>query len=328
MENASAMPQPTYNGQSGRSRRRHHITGPVVLIALGLVFLGQNLGILPFDTWLNLWQFWPVLLIMAGVELILGHSGIGSAIASIFMIVTILAIVGVFAFFGQIGTWGVSGAHFAAAGPFQTNHVTQEIGSAQRGIIDLEHGAGRLEVSALPLESAQLLEGDLAYSENSALERRAESRGDGTYVRLGARNGYNGIPFGNSFRQDWTVRLSPNVPLDVRVHSGASAVSMDLSQLKVTNLNVDSGASGVDITLPSNAGQTQAFVKAGVAGVHLRIPEGVSARIRIQNGLSGSTVDTSRFPKNGSYYQSPDYESATNKVDLRVETGISGVTIN
>lgn len=328
MENASAIPQPMLEGQKGRSRRRHHFTGPIVLIAIGLVFLGQNLGFLPSDTWLNLWQFWPVLLILVGIELILGHSGIGSAIASILMIVAILGLVATVAFFGQIGYQGFSGVHIGAAGPFQTNHVTQEIGNAQRGIIDLEHGAGRLEVSALPLESAQLLEGDLAYSENSALERRAESRGDGTYVRLGARNSYNGFPFGNSFRQDWTVRLSPNVPLDVRVHSGASAVSMDLSQLKVTNLNVDSGASGVDITLPSNAGQTQAFVKAGVAGVHVRIPEGVSARIRIQNGLSGSTVDTARFPKNGNYYQSPDYESATNKVDLRLETGVSGVTIN
>lgn len=329
MENASTILQPTTEvPQRNHRHGRRHITGPVVLIVVGLIFLGQNVGMLPANTWLGLWQFWPVLLILAGIELVFGYSGIGSAVVSLLMVITILGLVGTLAFAGQFGGWSASGNYFGTTGSVATNHVNQELGNARRGIIDLEHGGGKLDVMALPQESPQLLDGDLSYSQNSAIERTAESRGDGTYVRLGARNSWKGFPTGNSFRQDWTVGLSPNVPLELRVHSGASSVALDLSGLKVTYLNVDSGASAVDVTLPEAAGRTEAHVKAGVAGVHIRVPEGVAARIKTQNGLSGTSIDPYRFPKNGSDYQSPNYDTATNRVDLYVETGVSGLTID
>lgn len=329
VENAPAMPQPTPGPLSRHGRgERVHITGPLILIVVGLVFLGQNTGMLPGDVWLSLWQFWPVVLILVGLELVLGHSGIGSTIASLIMVAMVLAVVGMLAFVGQAGGWTIGGNHSGISALLTPHQVTQEIGNAQRGIIDLEHGAGKLELSALPVESSQLLDADLSYAQSSAIERRAEARGDGTYVRLGTRNNWNGFPGGTTFRQDWTVKLSPNVPLDISVHSGASAVAMDLSGLRVTSLNVDTGASSLDVTLPEAAGKTDARVKAGLAGVHIRVPEGVAARISVKNGLSGAAIDEGRFPKNGSYYQSQNYDTASNRVDLYVETGISGVTID
>ena len=48
--------------------------GPVILIVLGSVFLLNNLGILPWDVWLSLWKFWPVIWILIGIELLLGKN--------------------------------------------------------------------------------------------------------------------------------------------------------------------------------------------------------------------------------------------------------------
>lgn len=45
--------------------------GALVLITIGVVFLLNNFGVLPWDVWLVLWRFWPILLIMSGVEMII-----------------------------------------------------------------------------------------------------------------------------------------------------------------------------------------------------------------------------------------------------------------
>jgi hypothetical protein len=69
-------------------------------------------------------------------------------------------------------------------------------------------------------------------------------------------------------------------------------------------------------------------VSSGAASVNIRIPQGVAARIRWRGGLSSINVDPSRFPRFGDTYQSPDYDSAANKVDLDVEMGVGSVTVN
>ncbi len=42
--------------------------GGIVLIVLGVIFLLQNLGILRID---DIWEFWPVILIIAGISMLL-----------------------------------------------------------------------------------------------------------------------------------------------------------------------------------------------------------------------------------------------------------------
>ena len=54
-------------------RRRQGV--PIVallLIAAGVTLLLQNLGIVRWELWLEIWRFWPVLVIAIGVDLIFG----------------------------------------------------------------------------------------------------------------------------------------------------------------------------------------------------------------------------------------------------------------
>ena len=40
------------------------------------------------------------------------------------------------------------------------------------------------------------------------------------------------------------------------------------------------------------------------------------------------TVDETRFPGFDNRYQSPDYETAANKVDIDIETGVGSVSVS
>jgi len=47
--------------------------GGIFLIFLGVVFLLQTFDVLPWALWGTLWQFWPVLIIILGVGILLRH---------------------------------------------------------------------------------------------------------------------------------------------------------------------------------------------------------------------------------------------------------------
>ena len=128
-------------------------------------------------------------------------------------------------------------------------------------------------------------------------------------------------------RLDWSLRLNSEIPLSLDVETGASETRMDLSGLRVTELWLRTGASASELTLPSEAGATRAEIRSGMASVTVRVPLGVAARIRAKSGLAAVTVDQSRFPRAGDGYQSPDYGTATNKVDIDIETGVGSVDV-
>jgi hypothetical protein len=63
------------------------ITSGIFLVLLGGVFLLNTLGVIPWDSWLTfgllMANFWPLLLVAAGVSVILGDSPVAKILSSI-----------------------------------------------------------------------------------------------------------------------------------------------------------------------------------------------------------------------------------------------------
>ena len=43
--------------------------------------------------------------------------------------------------------------------------------------------------------------------------------------------------------------------------------------------------------------------------------------------MSVYDIDTSRFPRQGDYYVSPDFETAENRIELAIESDVGRVTV-
>lgn len=68
------------------------ITGPIVVIGFGLIFLSNNFGLLEWNILDVIKRLWPILLIAVGLDLVIGRRSIWSAIlALIFLLVILLA---------------------------------------------------------------------------------------------------------------------------------------------------------------------------------------------------------------------------------------------
>ncbi|MHB1006642.1 MAG: LiaI-LiaF-like domain-containing protein [Chloroflexota bacterium] len=309
--------QPT----TGRPRRGRSILGPLLLIGIGVLFLLNTLNILPWNVWENLWRFWPVILILIGLDIILGR---GNPWASAIMGFVVVAIVLALAFavaFVPVG-FTFSGGPNAT---LEAQSVQVPLDGARSGTVNVNFGAGTLNVSALGSDTGNLVEGSLRHTGGRAIEQQIGRQGDRTTLALSQQGSISIL--GNNGTEIWQLRLNHSVPLDLNVEGGAVDAHLDLSQLKVNNLYVNLGASSVRLTMPQAAGLTKATFKSGMASLQIDIPQGVAARITSQGGMSSTDVDQGRFPNRGGYYQSPDYDTAANKVEISIEAGMASVRV-
>jgi hypothetical protein len=126
------------------------------------------------------------------------------------------------------------------------------------------------------------------------------------------------------------LTLAPKVPItSLTVQTGATNARLDLSGLQVGALDLSIGAATTWLRLPEAAGLTTAHISGGASTLTIEVPQGVAAQIQLRGGLSTVNVDQSRFPQvSDNLYRSPDYDTATNKVDLSIETGVTTIQIN
>lgn len=255
-----------------------------------LVLLGIILLIDQLVPRFNAWDiFWPLVLILLGVWFLFGRNLSG-------------------------------GSHSLA-----TEQVAIPLSDIREARIHIHHGAGRLEINS-SAGLGTLLSGSFAGGVEQNLER------NGSAARLNLRTQgdafFTGWPF--NYVQDglsWTMALTREIPLQLEFETGASDSHLDLQDLLVTDLSLKTGASSTTITLPANAGQTRVNVQSGAASVDLYVPQGVAGRIQVQSGLAGINIDQGRFPACAGGYETPGYESAPNKVDIHIETGVGSVTV-
>ena len=282
----------------------------VILIFLGVIFLLQTYGAIPWGVWSTLW---PVLLIMIGINIIFAR--INAWLAGGINLLILCAVVGL----------AVSGAWPGSMGKYSSGSFSEPLGSAERAEVELELGIGTLNLDSLPASSDRLL--DVEYTSTGSPSREMNIV-DGTArvsLELG-KDGWRFWGFWGEKREEWQVNLSQRIPLELSLHTGAGDSLINLSELTVTKIDLDMGVGRVNVTLPA-AGATVASVKGGVGDLTLTIPQGVAARIEAHTGVGVFEVDESRFPKAGDLHESPDYATADNRVDLRVNAGVGRIRI-
>jgi hypothetical protein len=291
-------------------------------MALGVILLLNNLGYLPWSVWTMLARFWPVVLILLGLEALLNrHIGAGSVILALLIIGGVLLV-------SSLTAWSTRPiAPVGSLGPEQS----QPLGGASRANVSLQVGAGELQVA--PLEGADLARWRVDESDFQRVSRAYDVQNGAGQLELKLGGGRGFLPFGRGQgdRTALAVELNRSVPLALTVQLGAGQLDADLSALQLQRLRVELGAGQASIRMPG-AGQTTAEIQAGAAGLTVEIPQGVAARIVSERGLGNLEVDTVRFPSvsenaGRGEYRSPDYDTARDRLDLTLKAGIANVTV-
>jgi hypothetical protein len=322
------------NESAWRQDRERFLVPAIWLIGVGTVFLVQQLS---GWSWGQAWPLWVVLVGMASaLTTILGArwsttgwwslgGPIAIAIVGLILLASTTGMLGLelaqllplwpLAVIG-LGIWFLLGAVLmrpSAGADGETLSVP--LAGAARATVRLRFGGGEIIVGRA--EPGMLLSGRFG----GGVKHRSHGPGD---IEIEPVAG--AFPLWWDRPLNWDMGITGEVPLDLKVETGANRSRIDLSALRISRLELSTGASETRVRLPAK-GITSAIVKAGVASLTLEVPEGVAARIRSRMALGSTSIDERRFPRVADGWASPDFETATSRVEIDMEGGLGQLTV-
>jgi hypothetical protein len=285
-------PQPP---RSQSWRERHHSTfWPIVLIAVGAIWLLNNLGWLPTPSLWLLPRLWPLLLIAVGLDLLVGRRwpALG-ALVGLALVGLVIAVL----FFGA--RWGLSGDEQAFApgwpvihlngGQAQTDSYTAPLGSATSARLELHLQQGRTTVKALT-GSTDLIQARLTHIGPVNFQ----VSGDREKTVLLDQDSADAITrWFASGDLPWDISLSPAIPLDLQISGGSGSANLDLSQLKLSALQLNSGSGSTEALLPAgqdSATPYKARLRSGSGSARVVLPANAAVDLECTSGSGSLTM--------------------------------------
>lgn len=289
-----------------RERRGGGLFGPILLIVVGLLFLASNLGVIVPISWGQLFRLWPVLLILAGIDLALGRR-----MPVLALVLGVLVVGGAV---GLVAQYPGVGGIFPADGRDQIS-----VPRAGAKSLDLRIAGGaaayRLSGGATALVEASSDRSDLRL----AHDRRT---GDAASVRIEQAD----LPLLNG-GGDIEVRVASDIPLSLRFDAGAGDFTLDLRDLRVSEVNVAVGAASVRLVLPRPQGEVAVRVSAGASSIVIENPLGADARVSATGALVSVRSEDARYTGSDREMSTAGYAAARDRLTVRVDAGASSVTL-
>ena len=300
---------------------RRGVFWPLLLIALGLVFLLQNFGFISGVSWLAIASLWPLLLVLIGLDIAFARRWpLPTLVVEVLVIAAGLALVayspnlspGIFVFGNGNGPGDAD--------------VSVQRGDATQ--LNLTLNGGATHSYHLGGGSGQLVE---AHSTNPDLRLRAS----GT-TRAEVRLDQVSSGFVRPTAGDIQIGVASDVPTSLTINVGAGEFDFDLSDVRVTDARVNIGASSMRFVLPKPSGDVAIRMNGGASSITIVVPEGVEARIATTGGLLALRSDNSRVGSGGSVggcvacgssVETSGYSSAHDRVTVTISAGASSITV-
>lgn len=295
-------------------RIRTYLKG-IIIILLGVILLANNLQILPWGVWHELVRFWPVILIAIGIHLIFKKSSL--SFLQLLSPLIIIATIGGAIYFSQADrVYEITDHVLRFEQP-----LSPELKQAD---IEINFGAGTLRLEE---SSDYLFEG--SFTTPSWLRPRMRYRivGEKGILELTEEGERGRFQFSQLGKEHyWNLRLNNEIPLTLKIKTGASNNYLDISSLRVTYLELEAGVSKNEIKF-GPLSSIQAKIRAGVSRIKLFIPRAMGIRIEANTALTSNNFQTLGLIKQEDVYTSSNYSSAETRLNIKLEVGVSSVTV-
>jgi hypothetical protein len=297
-----------------------------ILISVGIVLLLNTTGQLSWMVWWRILSLWPIALVAIGIELLFKKTSL-SILSILSPILFIIAILGPALIFKE----DFSRIHRAG----ETYIWSQDLDTTLTKVnASVEISAGDLKISS---EADKLISAELDYwdkepvvdyqkitSDNSAtIEIQDQGR-----TRRGWNWGWARIWWGENEKKDWDIKLSDRFPLDLNIDAKADRIRLDLSDLRLTNLKMDSKASHVDITIGDLVDNVTGQITSKASTLYLSFPEDMALRIENRAKMSTTSFSHISLKEIEDGYETPDFANAPRKLTLYLDGSVTKLRIN
>lgn len=297
----------------------------VVLIALGALFALRNFDLFYFS-WRSIFRLWPLIFVFWGIAILPVKSAVK-------ILLTVIAVaVGIAILASKPNQrwgwerWNDSRSEYEYKEyeeedyPWKSQEFSEDFDREKKfAVLNLDAAVGEFNLNGT---TNSLFEfetegntGPYSVTTNDVTDEKVVI--NFTHKRFRARDNLN--------HEVW-MRLNNNPIWDFNVDVGAAEFTLDLSDFKVNLLDIDGGASDIEITLGSRHDKTDVVIDAGAADVLIKVPASAACEIRTSTILAGK--DFGGFNKiDRGLYQTPNFSESTNRIFIDIDAAISGLTV-
>lgn len=217
----------------------------------------------------------------------------------------------------------LSGCNVMATGKMEEITVEVAKDKAEKLEIELNMGAGELIVSE---GTGEWLEGEVAYN-NDKLEPKVtyDLNGDeGHLVFEQKQKSLSSIKLGD-IKNEWDIKLSKDVPIDLAVNAGASNTNLSLQGVQLTSLDVNAGVGDMTVDLTGDWNESfNVDLKMGVGQTEVLLPKDVGVKIVSKKGI-GSAEFKGFISQGDGVYVNDAYEDSDKVITVNTELGVGEV---
>ncbi|QIP15351.1 hypothetical protein G8759_23350 [Spirosoma aureum] len=338
-------------------QRRNGLFWGIFLLTFGVLFLARRVGWLDVN-WHSLVNLWPVLLILAGINLILERRGNPAAFITTVMLAVAVPTT-LFGFFTHDRDRDGFGIHWnnhddddddddnnnrndddnddneddyrserdnRDAGKIQTNTFTEAMDTDTReAVLKLAGGAGRFIISD---PTTELIKADT--KQNIGSYSMSVDRDETTHIptielKPTDENQHIDLKDGK-FENRVDVHLNDKPVWSMDIALGAGQGDLDLSAYTVKDLKLAVGAADLDLKLGAKADVSDVKLDVGAASVTVHVPKEVGCRIKKDGALNLERLDDFT-DVGGGEFESPGYSTSKKKMTIRFDGGISSFKV-
>lgn len=230
-------------------------------------------------------------------------------------------------------------------GDLQTKSQTVELGDADSVDVEIQMGAGELDVSG---GASELLEATFTYNVEELNPRASYDNGRLVVEDSDVAEGFGSLLDLDEYRNEWDLKLNEDVPMVMTINLGAGLSHLALGALALTSLNINGGAGDVDVDLTGSqslsrfdfemgAGEVtidltgdwqndlDARLSGGLGEITIRLPGDVGVSVDVETGIGG--VNASGLTKDGDIYTNDAYGASDVTLRIDIEGGVGQINL-
>lgn len=319
-------------------QKKNKSSGNVVfaflLIFLGFLFLANNLGIVSWTVWADLWRFWPIVLILWGLQFLLGKSTFAQIIMAVVTVSLFLfALLYILAGAGALKGTGLENWQPVRSMPMHSNDIVKqelkvskdEFQNIRERKINIENGVGKFVLQDDDRENYFELQAATSRGEsNSSMKANQSSDILTIDVRVPQNNGPGIMPINRHYEYNGYIGQT-QIPTDIAFELGAGKTEIDLDTLTLRNFIIEVGAGAAEIELKDNAVPETAKLTLGMGSIQFAVPEQVGLEITYDVGLGNLKIEDQNLKGNGTY-RTRNFDQSTKKLRISARVGTGSIS--
>ncbi len=282
----------------------------LLFVLIGGLVLAENLGWISVH-WGSMLSLWPILIIVTGLSILAVRGFIWRAVVLTLILMSLLLV------------GSVAGGYVDFSSQTRNTSVIagfdgKEVKSAS---LHIKAGAGEISVNSNDQDSIvkSRLDSNIAELVQDVSHDGSDEKINLTMSTL--RQGWIG-----GVHNNLDVMIGRKIPISFSMDFGAAKANIDLAEVRVTNVNLKSGASSTILTVGKKAKTVDISIESGASSTVVRIPLNSGVKLNMDSGLISKEL-ADLIETSSGVYQSSNYSDSKNIVNITAKLGVASFKI-